>query len=460
MKTLSRWIHELLLRAPAPLRWTAVNLYGFFLARERFGGDFPELSRRVLESQQWEPEVMQRYQMEQLRRVLGEAAAHVPYYRDIFRERRLAPDDFQQPEDLAKLPELTKDDIRRAAKAMLHERLPRGKSVWQASSGTTGQKLNYLLPRQLAYRLNAALMWRAYGWAGISLGARRATLGGRWFTRRPPYWVRNHAENQLLLSIHHLDETTADDYIDRIQRFAPQLLQGQPNGIHVLARRILARGVRLQIKAVSTTGENLEPFQRSDIEEAFGTRVFEHYGLGESVVAAHQCEHGRFHEACELGITEFVRDDATGLYRILGTSIWNDAMPFIRYRIDDLVELETDGACVCGRHLPVRIRSVVGRVDDVIQAVDGRPVLPVTVRMSINPHLEQCESYQVQQNGPGQYAFVSTAILGDDRRRRFQAALRAVLGQQAQIAFQSGQRVISAGGKIRTVVDLRGRDSA
>lgn len=431
----------------------AVNGYGWMLARRRFGGQFANILQWMQESQYWAPEVMRAYQMERLRALLTEAAAHVPYYRNIFRERGLTPDDFQCPEDLVKLPELSKDDIRRDPTALLNERRQVGGLVRQHSSGTTGQKLSYVLPKRLAFTVGAALIWRTYGWAGVPLLARRVTLGGRWFTRKPPYWLVNHAENQLLMSIHHLSEATADEYLQRIRRFNPVFIQGHPTGVHFLARQLLARQAKLPVQAVCTTGETLEPFQRDDIEQAFGAQVYECYGLSELVIMAQQCEHRRFHDMCELGITEFIRDDATGLYRVVGTSLWNPAMPFIRYRIDDLVELETDPTCPCGRQLPVRIRRIVGRIDDAIQSADGATVFPVSVRMSINPLLKEHETYQLQQIGPGRYVFLLAGQLDDARTASIRQTLQAVLGQAASIDFANADHIMTSGGKTRTVVN-------
>lgn len=280
------------------------------------------------------------------------------------------------------------------------------------------------------------------------------TLGGRWFTRKPPYWVHNRAENQLLLSIHHLDGGTVDQYIERIREFRPAFLQGQPNGIHFVAARLLAREARLDVPAVFTTGETLSVAQRRDIEEAFNARVYESYGPSESAIAAQQCEHGSFHNMSELGIMEFVRDAETGLYRILGTSLWNDVMPLIRYRIDDLVELAPQRDCPCGRRLPVEIRSIIGRVDDILQAVDGRAVLPVTIRMSINPLLEPFESYQFRQLAPGRYALLLTGVVGKERVDRFARSLRDVLGESAEITVEQAVQLRTSAGKLRTVVNL------
>lgn len=453
MGRITRLANELFLRSPMFVRSAAVNFYGRRLARHRFGGEFPKMFAGLLESQCWPPEQMKAWQMERLRALLAEAAAHVPYYREMFRRLKLRPEDFREPDDLRQLPELTKDDIRRDSQMMVHEKRSKRAAVRDSTSGTTGQRLTFLLPRELKYSFNAATLWRAYDWAGVKLGARRVTIGPRWFTRRPPYWLYNRAENQLLLSIHHISPQTVDSYIDKIVEFAPALIQGQPNGIHLVAQRILACGRRVAVRAVSTTGETLEDWQRKDIEDAFQCRVFESYGLSESVIAAQQCCYGRFHEVSELGITEFVYEPSVGRHRVVGTSLWNDVMPFIRYRIEDYVELADGGECECGIRLPVRIRRIIGRTDDVLFTAEGHTVLPVTIRMSINPLLQEFESYQLQQVEAERYVFVFAGSLTKQRERIFRHTLEGILGRGAKIEIECGERIMEPSGKIRTVVN-------
>jgi len=456
MKRLGRWFREAYYRVPAPFRGLAVNAYGYVLRGRRFGGRFRELLRWLNETQHWDPDALAAWQMGQLRRLLREVSAHVPYYRDYFREHRLSADDFRTPEDLEALPVLTKDDLRRNYRRLLHERLRAKRAQRHSTSGTTGQRLDFYRPR-VAYNLLSAMAWRQYAWAQVPLGSKRATIGGRWFTQRPPYWVVNRAERQLLLSVHHLDEATVDRYLDRLDDFAPVFVQGHPSGLHFLASRILARGRGLatRLRAVCCTGETLEETERAEIGEAFGAPVFESYGTGEAVVAAQECEHhSGFHEVSELGIMEFDREETTGLHYVVGTSLWNDVMPFIRYRIEDLVELEPAGPCPCGRGLPLKIKRIVGRSDEVIYAADGRRVLPVTIRTSIKPHLAAFENYQVRQTSQEEY---SVLLVGDpdrSRQARIARALQSVLGPSAKLRLVNADSIANHGGKIRNVLNL------
>src|SRR4051794_16102311 len=57
---------------------------------------------------------------------LSFSATHVPYYRDLFRRLSLTPAEIRGPEDLVRLPMLTKRDVMEHSAALQAEWLPAG----------------------------------------------------------------------------------------------------------------------------------------------------------------------------------------------------------------------------------------------------------------------------------------------------------------------------------------------
>jgi len=450
-----------LYRGPHLLRSVAVNVYGWKLSRDRFGPPFDACRAWVEESQWWSPAEIATFQEERLRRIIGAAREHVPYYQTLAGLDAIDAATCS-PSDLASVPLLTKPMLHESGHALVSEKAAGRPVVRDRSSGTTGHRLDFLLPRLLAYKLSTALLYRFYGWAGVKVGDRRVTLGGRVLSRRPPYWVHNRAENQLLLAAEHLNEQSVDTYVDRIRGFAPVFVAGHPSVAAFVAERVRRRREVIPVRAVFTTGETLDPAQREDIEAAFRCRVFESYGQTENVIAAFECEeHSGFHDAVELGITELVPDVA-GLSSVVGTSLWNDVMPFIRYRTDDLVEPVNASGCPCGRGLPLRFRRVIGRQDDVLRDPDGKSILPVALRMLVKPHLLPFETYQMQQLDSRAYRLllaggsIGERSLTPARERSLQDALRRVLGPDADLRIESVERIESSSLKARTIVNMSG----
>jgi phenylacetate-CoA ligase len=454
MGKLEKFVLPLFHSSPYLIRQIGLNLYGYFLAYKRFKGNFSAYYEFFQHSQYWSPEALEAFQLKKLREILQIAYYKVPFYRDFFKERGLTLDDIQSFKDLQKIPSVSKAEIRRNPRLFLHQDIDKmGGIVKDYSSGTTGEKFTFYLPKELAYPINYSLTYRFYSWAGVEKGDRRVTIGGRIFTHRPPYWSFNKAENQLLLSIHHLNEATVDLYINIIKEFSPVFIQGQPWGIYFIAERMNNRRLHIPLKAVFTTGETLYDYQRKSIEKAFLCSVYESYGLSECVVAAFECEEHKGFHTSELGIIEFEKQ-ADGLYKVIGTSLWNYAMPFIRYEIEDVVELSETSKCPCGRGLPLQIKRVIGRIDDVLYSTYGLSILPVTLRMHIKPLLHNYESYQVLQVGAKEYQLLLTGEVNEKRISLFRKILLQIFGEDAKISIKSVDKLLSTSGKMRNVINL------
>jgi phenylacetate-CoA ligase len=115
------------------------------------------------------------------------------------------------------------------------------------------------------------------------------------------------------------------------------------------------------------------PNVRRSIEESWGATCFDHAGATEVGAWAFACQ--AHTGAIHLNEAEFiceVIDPETGEHARAGaqgelviTNLGRAAMPVLRYRTGDLVEL-TEEACPCGRTFALIKGGVLGRADDMI----------------------------------------------------------------------------------------------
>jgi phenylacetate-CoA ligase len=167
------------------------------------------------------------------------------------------------------------------------------------------------------------------------------------------------------------------EYARRLRAFKPRIIRGYPSAIDIFARLLREEGIDdIRPVAVVTSSENLLAHQRKNLEEVFGCTVFDTYGLEERSAAGGQCPEGRLHADAEYGI---IRALENGTPMPVGqegefvcTGLHSYAMPLLNYRTNDVGVL-SDEKCSCGRGLPI-IKSVVGRVEDMIRTPDGRYV--------------------------------------------------------------------------------------
>ncbi|MWK38784.1 AMP-binding protein [Actinomadura sp. J1-007] len=129
------------------------------------------------------------------------------------------------------------------------------------------------------------------------------------------------------------------------------------------------------LRALFVGGEPLGGARRRRIEEIWGVPLVEDYGTTETGGLAGECEHGRMHLWADRVLFE-VRDPATGRMsaegsgHLVATPLFREAMPLIRYDLEDEVEVAYDD-CPCRWRLPtVRVLGRGARG----HAVAGRTV--------------------------------------------------------------------------------------
>jgi phenylacetate-CoA ligase len=105
---------------------------------------------------------------------------------------------------------------------------------------------------------------------------------------------------------------------------------------------------------------------RRILERVFGVPVFNLYGSTETGHLLMETGRGEMRPSLETALLEVLNTDAHGIGELAVTTLTNDFMPLIRYRIGDLVE----------RHeQPYRTNYLVhGRAADAFVASDGRRV--------------------------------------------------------------------------------------
>jgi len=255
---------------------------------------------------------------------------------------------------------------------------PTLRSSIAATSGTTGTPLD-------VYRSLGSILWEEafhlqhWHWAGWKRGHRQSVLRGDMVIpvdrRDPPFWFRDSAGGQLVLSTRHVDRRTAPFMAEELRKFGATQLRAYPSAAYELATLVEEAGMKVKFTGVVTGSEMLYDFQRRRIESVFKCQVFDFYSMAERVAFAAECERGRMHVNPEYGVLEIVDEQGNpteGEGNIVGTSLHNSLVPLIRYRMNDTARWSRE-PCACGRTYPV-IERISGRLADQLYDLDGRAV--------------------------------------------------------------------------------------
>ena len=306
------------------------------------------------------------------------------------------------------------------------------------------------------------MWWRYRRWHGIDLGTRCGYFGGRSVVpvaqEAPPYWRYNPAAQQLLFSAFHMNDRTLPAYVSMLRKAQPPWLHGYPSLLHLLASWIVDRKVDLgyQVKWITIGAESLMPNQSTVIEEAFGVRPIQHYGMAEAAANISECPEGKMHVDEDFSVVEFVKDQRSGTFRVVGTSLSNDATAFLRYDVGDLVGGDTSGSCSCG--LAGRIVGPIdGRREDYIVLSNG---VRVSCGNQIFKTLDDIREAQIIQTRAGEITVrvVRSANYSKESERRLLREMRKRLGDETAIGVEYAEGVErSSNGKFRLVISEVGR---
>ncbi len=312
---------------------------------------------------------------EKLKRALILASEGVPFYQRRFRQAGFNPvRDFQSASDLARVPVLTKDDVRAHHDEMIDRRFLMG-SVIANTSGTTGQPMAMRL-NESYIAFDYACMFRHWAQAGYRFRSRFAALRS-YVPACPeaPLWMSNYWENTLYMSAYHLKPANCEHYLQALLEFKPLFLRGYPSSINVLAEFAYPHREKFHfLRGVFTASETVLPTERANIERTFGKKLFDWYGMTEpAVVITEGLAHDGMEVNWEYGFPEFMAEAGLppGQRRLIATSLHNPVMPFIRYETEDIATLAQSQPGGPERLYP-KIQAISGRKDECLVTPDGR----------------------------------------------------------------------------------------
>ena len=389
---------------PIFLQNAACWYYGHKESRLRFGQEFDAKLRFLVDSEKWSASEIHAYQNEQLRALIRHAYENVPYYRERWRALKISPVDIRCREDLAKLPVLTKEEIRQHAGKFVSQKTPKPKLFARHTSGTTGKALHFYMTKE-AIAFQWAVWWRHRLRFGIAPGTWHANFSGQRVVpitqRKPPYWRWNRPARQVLVNMQSLVPDKIPAIIDLLNSQHFEFYSGYPSFIHMLACNAAQAGLTLSDppRVIFTGAENMLDFQRRSIEAFTGATLTDHYGCTEACVNASRCPEFVYHEDFEFCIMEGVqRDPGDAFKTIVCTGFACDAFPFIRYEVGDTATWQDGKHCACGRNSATLLR-IDGRSDDYIVTPEGARIARLDYLFKDSLNVKEAQIIQDQPGG-------------------------------------------------------------
>jgi phenylacetate-CoA ligase len=399
-------------RIPGPVKDLAKHYIGLIPPRYRMGKHYTTIQRFLRVAQWWNSETIKAWQLQKLQEIVTYAYENVPGYYQLYNKAELKPQDIQSLSDIKLLPFVTKELIRDNLADFTSRAIPSGQHVYGSTGGSTGVPFGFFQTAQ-NIQVEHAFMYLGWERAGWCLGERSAELRGRFVGSEEKFWKYDNYNRTLLLSSYYLTENTFDRYLSKILTYKPQYLKAYPSAASILADLILSKKQvgRITFGIIFLGSENLYDWQKAKLMEAFpAAKLFAWYGHAEQVILAAMCERSnQYHIWPFYGLTEVCDAQGKEVQRgekgeLVGTSFWNYATPFIRYRTQDLAK-KGDAYCHNCRRQFQLLESVDGRLQEMIISRGGRYISMTAMNMHSNV-FEHVKQFQFHQCIPGELKFM------------------------------------------------------
>jgi phenylacetate-CoA ligase len=400
---------------------------------------------------------------QRLRHILGTAVAHVPFYRRTVRlsAAQLAN---EAPLDLLQcFPPIDKAQVMVCQRDFLDERFDPRRLHYATSGGSSGQGIGMWRNKRLA---DIEKAFFAHEWAQFGFSAHRSrTLRiGADARRRAHEGPARVVGNRLMLSPYHLIERHRAAIVDAIARFRPQYVHAYPSSAAALAELVEPDRLRLRlaVRAVLLASEPATRQQLAAIVGLFGCPVSINYGLTErtglafathwrGVTSSYRFEplYALHENMAALGGNDGVAGNQA--HEIVGTSLWNELMPLIRYRSGDFGALDGGGFC----------HAIDGRAQEFLVSRDGNRIPGLSIVID-EATWDFVRLYQVRQRAPGAITLYVVGRAGRLSAAQKQFVLAAQLrrwGGWFDIGIEEVEDIpLAANGKRQLVVNEMAND--
>jgi len=198
---------------------------------------------------------------------------------------------------------------------------------------------------------------------------------------------------------------------------------------------------------------------RRQITEAFEAPVFDVYACHEFRVIAWECKDtGELHMCDDCMIVEVLKDGRPATIgergEIVGTNLHSFAMPFIRYRLGDIVTkgLET---CRCGQPFST-IGAIQGRMTDYFSLPGGRLIHPYEISL-LFIDTSWLRQYQMVQEREDRIILrvVPSTTPTPQELNQLEESVTAVLGQEMEFQLILVHEIqLEPSGKFRVLRSL------
>jgi phenylacetate-CoA ligase len=211
----------------------------------------------------------------------------------------------------------------------------------------------------------------------------------RWVEIAPPWHAQKITRLQSFLGIFVPRVVSVFDspstQLRAIERLRPDVLDGYSSSLFMLAEEMVEKGgSSVKPRLMMGGAELIESSSRKLIEDTFHAPYYDQYGSEEFQMLAWQCPAKiGYHIDADTLVMEFVDEGGQPAApgekgEVVCTSLFNRAMPLLRYAVGDVGVPSEQKSCECGITFPL-MKVLEGRKEQLIVLPNKRRLSPLAI---------------------------------------------------------------------------------
>ena len=302
---------------------------------------------------------------------------HTPFYTKLTKD--------SNPLDWNSIPILTKRDLQQPLNTRLSLNY-KAKNVYiNKTSGSSGDPFVFAKDK-FCHALTWAVIKNRFGWYNLDFNnSKQARFYGIPLDKKGYYKERfkDALSKRYRFSVFDLSNKAFNKYLEKFKTVNFDYINGYTSSIVQFAKFLKQQDLHLKticptLKACIVTSEMLFETDKTLLETQFGVPVINEYGASELDLIAFQNPKGEWQVNSETLFVEIVDENNNILPngkegRVIITSLYNKAHPFIRYDIGDIGVLSKNSTL----QKPI-LEKLIGRTNDIAILPSGKKAAGLT----------------------------------------------------------------------------------
>lgn len=364
--------------------------------------------------------------------------------------------------DWKSIPIMTKKDLQKPLK----ERLSNGfnvKNVYiNKTSGSSGDPFIFAKDK-FCHALTWALIKNRFSWYNLDINkSKQARFYGIPLDKKGYFkeQFKDKLSNRFRFSVFDLSDAAFERYLKKFEDTSFEYINGYTSSIAQFAKYLKRRNLILKeicpsLKVCIVTSEMLFDNDKSLMEFQFGVPVINEYGASELDLIAFENPKGDWQVNSESLFVEILDNQDNPLPngkegRIVITSLYNKAQPFIRYDIGDIGVLSKKSNV----KTPI-LEQLTGRTNDIAVLPSGKKAAGLTFYYITKSIIEDdglVKEFVIEQVKLDTFIvkYVSYVELSEEKKNIIITEMEKYLEKGLQINFERQEKIIrSKSGKLK-----------